>query len=435
MLAPVRVRGLASARGAGLLIAGMVIATPRAVPAKAAKAVVPGERHGLLVPVAATAVRIDRASVSFALTRELHEAAVTAVYWLTNTTGVSEPIDVALVFARGDASEADPRPAIEADGAPVSFHAATSGAVLAPRLGAWLEGHPEVARELRAPGGCTDPDQLRTLVAAAGGRCDGPCSRLVSWQASLNAVGIDRTGAREDERVFEAACEAIPGEVAELVERWAALADQGHLTFVLFHLDFEPHQTRRVAVHYEHRAAIDRDAHANPTFGFDYLLPPARRWEGMGPLDVTVRVPGHARFTPSIPFLGDGDTYHTELTVAAGGDVRFEVMSLDGLWLGMTERRGYWAIAIAASAIVTACFGVAAGRRWAGGSGWRRVVIPLLTAGPLAAVGTLAVLVVLLSAFPPHALGFGYAPLLRAALLIVVAVPLGAAAAAARSSA
>ncbi len=97
-----------------------------------------------------------------------------------------------------------------------------------------------------------------------------------------------------------------------------------------------------------------------------------------------------------------------------------------GLWLGMTEPRGYWIILMIAMAAVTALVGAAAGYLARARSGWRRVALPIVTAGPLAAVCNVAVLVLLLAAFPPAGLGFGYAGLIGGVLLVLISVPVGA---------
>jgi hypothetical protein len=187
-----------------------------------------------------------------------------------------------------------------------------------------------------------------------------------------------------------------------------------------------------VTVHHDLRARADRTAAVNATYGFGYLLTPGKRWEGRGPLDVTVEVPGRARVASALPFRQDGDTYRAEFSTWPAAELRFDVLPLDGLWFGMTEPRGYLAIAVAAMAVVASLLGVAAGRVWSRAvAGWRRVAIPLVTAGPLAAVVTFASLVILLAASPPQALGFGRDAFFHGALLVFLAVPLGAAVSAA----
>jgi hypothetical protein len=200
---------------------------------------------------------------------------------------------------------------------------------------------------------------------------------------------------------------------------------------LLFHLELEPHQTRSVTVHHDLHPRVDRAAAVNSTFGFGYLLAPGKRWEGRGSLDITVEVPGRARLASALPFYRDGDTYRAELSTWPAADLEFDTLPLDGLWFGMTEQRGYLAIAVLAMVAVASLLGVAAGRVWRAREGWRRLAIPLVTAGPLAAIVTFAALVILLAASPPYALGFGRDAFFHGALLVFLAVPLGAAASAA----
>jgi hypothetical protein len=321
-------------------------AEPAGARAAPAHAVVEGDRRGVLVPLAPTPVRVERASIAFALGKGLDMAALTATYRLENPSDAVVPVDVAFAFPRAGEMDREPVVACEADGAPVRLRAAICGDLL---------------------------------------------------PATLGFVGDD--GAT--------------------------------LGCLLFHLEIEPHQGRSVTVHHDLRAAIDRAAAVNSTFGFGYLLSPAKRWAGRGPLDVVVVVPGHARMSSPLPFRRDGGTYRAELSSWPAEELRFDVLPLDGLWFGMTQPRGYVANAVAAMAAAAGVLGTAAGRTWRRSAGWRSFAIPLLTAGPLAAVVTFALLVVLLAASPPHALGFGRDAFVRGALLILLAVPLGAAASAA----
>jgi hypothetical protein len=407
---------------------GASLVAPASARANVAKSVVDGERHGLLVPTNATSVRVDRESLAFALASTLDHAAVSAVYHLTNTGDAPEHAALVFAFVRGDGEHVDPHAAIEVDGAPVSFRDVTDGALLAPRLGAFLGQHADIAEELRAP---TDPGKLRALVEAAGGRCASECASLLAWQRSL--VDADPAGRPEDRIVYDAAREAIPAAVDELSRQWSQLADPTRLGFLLFQVDFAPRAPRTIAVHYEHRATDDLGAHANDTFRFDYLLSPAKRWASFGPLDVTVQVPGNAQVTSNVALARDGDTYHADLATLPDGELSFEVTSLDGLWLGIMDPRGYWAIVVAAVALASAAVGGAAGRVWSG-AGWRRFATPLVTAAPLAAACAFAVIALLLASFPPRALGFGYGGMLGCALLVLVSGPLGALASLASSA-
>jgi hypothetical protein len=215
-----------------------------------------------------------------------------------------------------------------------------------------------------------------------------------------------------------------------------------HLRHLIFHVDFAPGQPLMVAVHFTQQATEDRTVAVNSTYRFDHLLSPARRWAGFGPFDVSIRVPPGARFSSSFPFASypfsfvhDADGYRADVPGLPGGDLHFEVTPLSGLWLRMTRPPGYWAVTVAGLAAASVAVGAASGQRWGRAAGGKRAALPLLAAGALAAVSALAVLVLLLAASPPHALGFGYAGVLRGVLLAVLAGPLGAGAAAASARA
>jgi hypothetical protein len=423
-----------------LLTAASLLAAPRPAGANMAKAVLEGERYGALVPEGATSVRVDRETLSFTLAPALDSAAVTAAYQLTNGGAADEAADVAFAFVRGERGDGDPAASatVEADGAPLPFRSITDAGLLEPKLRAWLEAHPEVERELGAQGhegedagsAGTTADRLRALVADAGGKCRSDCRGLLAWHRSVGDDEPRFSPDLEDEALLHAAREAVPAAAAELTARWSALAgnrEDVRLGFLLFHLDLKPGQTRSVTVHYVHRPDADRSARVNPTYGFDYLLSPARRWAGFGPLDVSVQVPPNTRFASRTAFRRKGDTYRAELPGLPDGELRFEAMSLDGLWLGMTQPRGYWAILAFAIASTALAVGVTAGRFWARASRLRRLLLlPLLAAGPLSVACALAVLVLLLIAFPSEALGFGYEGILRGALLVLLAAPVGA---------
>jgi hypothetical protein len=325
------------------LLGTALLAAPGLARAETVPPVVEGDRRGVLVPLQPTSIRVERASIAFALAKGLDSAAVTAAYRLGNPSDAVVPLDVAFAFPRASEKDPDPVVALEADGAPVRLRGASCGDLLPVELG--------------------------------------------------------------------------------FVKN-----DAASLGCLLFHLELEPHQTRGVTVHHDLNAAVDRTLAVNSTFGFGYLLAPGKRWEGRGALDISVEVPGSARLVSALPFLRNGDSYRVELSTWPAADLRFDVLPLDGLWFGMTEPRGYLAIAVAVMAAVATVLGMAAGRVWSRArEGWRRVAIPLVTAGPLAAVVTFASLVILLSASPPHALGFGRDAFFHGALLVFLAAPLGAA--------
>ncbi len=348
---------------------------------RVAGAVVAGERYGGLVPEGATAVRVDRASVAFELLASVASAAVTATYRLRNTGAEAESTDVAFAFTRGERDD-DPgaRVSVTVDGAPLPMRTQRDVDLLGPRLNGWLDDHPDIDRALRAPNAPDAPDgaaRLQGLVEAAGGRCGDGCRHLVAWHRSVNGDEEQRLPARAvDAALLGAVREAIPGAFADLADHWTALGGRAgaHLGFLLFHVDFEPGQARAVTLRYVHRAEVLETGDVSSTYAFDYPFAPARRWAGFGPLDVSVHVPGRARFTARPALEHAGETWRASFPGLVGGDpqtpgpaglptrdLRFEVMSLEGLWLGMTEPGGYRAIAAAAIAAAAIAVGARPG--------------------------------------------------------------------------
>jgi hypothetical protein len=204
--------------------------------------------------------------------------------------------------------------------------------------------------------------------------------------------------------------------------------DVSRLGFLLFHIDFPPGKQRTITVRYEQRATLDREAHVNATSRFEYLLSPAKRWASFGPLDISIRVPPHTELWSPLPLRRDGDARRASLAGLPEGELHFSAMSLDGLWFGMTETAGYWAILIVTMAGAALGVGASTGKRWAARRRWARALLRVFVAGPAAAAASLAMLVMLMSAFPGHALGFGYGGLAFGALLVLLSVPAGAAA-------
>jgi hypothetical protein len=207
------------------------------------------------------------------------------------------------------------------------------------------------------------------------------------------------------------------------------------VVLLLFHIDFEPAKTRAVTVRYLQTATEDDYAAVNGTSGFDYLLSPAKHWASFGPLDISVRVLDEGtRFSSPFAFQPTGDTYRVHFATLPEGELHFETTSLAGLWFGMTKQDDYAAILLAAVSLATVGTSVWVGRRWAAATGRKRTLLPLLVAGPLAAMCTLGVVTLLSSLFPRHALGPGYSATVMHAFLVLLAMPIGAAVSAASAS-
>jgi hypothetical protein len=356
---------------------------------------------------------------------------------MTNTAAAAEGVDVAFVLVRGEHDhEPELHAEVKLDGAPLPYRALTDGEMLLPALRAWLTAHPEVERALRAVverGDAVGGDaSLRPIVAAAGGRCDEDCRHLLIWYRSTTAEGEQEPTSKRGEidRAYEAAREAIPREVEALSRRWSKSAQPLRTGFLLFHLDFAPGQSRAVTVRYEQRATEDRSARVNTTYRFVYLLSPARRWASFGPLDISVRAPPRVDLTASLPLRRDGDAYHASLPTLPDGELTISTMSRDGLWFGWSDPAGYWALVLAAMGLGALGIGAATGKWWQDrrGRAWQGALLRIFVAGPLAAAVSFAALVLLASAFPPHALGYGYGAFFGGALLVLLSLPAGAAA-------
>lgn len=410
----------------------VLLTLPLPALANMAKSVIDGDRPAILAPSARTAIRVDGESLDFTVDSKLHTAAVTATYRLSSAaTEGTEGADVAFVYLRPDGDH-DAKARVEIDGAPVEAKAQSDAEVLEPALRDWLAAHKDVDQALHAvvdkgDSIAGDPS-LRDPVAAAGGRCDyDDCRALLSWYRWVQDYDEDRPVRHaEDDRIYFAAHEAIPGEVEALAKRWSATHDRPRLGFLRFHLDMVAGQRRTVTVRYEQRATRDRAKHVNETFTFDYLLSPAKQWASFGPLDVTVHAPPDLDFSSPFPLKPEGDAYRASLPTLPEGELSFSLRSRQNLWFGWADTGNYWIVLTAGMLGSAIAVGAGTGRWWQQRRRWVSALLRLFAAGPLAASVSFAVLVLLSIAFPPHALGFGYGGLVGGALLVLLSIPVGA---------
>jgi hypothetical protein len=415
-----------------LTLAVMLLAPPAR--ANMARAVFEGERWAVLSPENATKVRVDGETLDFLLAPDLATATVLASYRMTNGGDAAESADIAFAYVRGERDgDSTPKATVQADGANVPFRAVTDAELLLPTLTAGPTAHPEIDQQLAATvakGDAVGGDRaLSEPVRAAGGSCFDDCRHLVMWYRTIKgpADEDDRPSKRaEEDRVYEAAREAIPREVDALIKAFSTDHGMPRLGFVLFRADFAPHQKRAITVRYEQRATLDRAKHVNDTYRFDYLLSPASRWASFGALDVSVRVPADASFSSALAFRGEGDTYHASLPSLPAGELRFEVTSRRGLWFGWDKYDAYWFLCLAVAAITSIGLGAATGRLWPLRSLYERLLLRFFVGGALAGVVTLAAVVLLAAAMPTHALGFGYGAAIGIFMLIGASLPVGA---------
>jgi hypothetical protein len=406
---------------------------------------VDGDRFGPIVAQAATAVRVDRATLKFAVAEDLASAAVTATYELTNP-GAATDLEAAFVHVRGHVATwrgQQRRPyedeAISVDGSGVAFRVVRDVEVVEPALTAWLAANPPVEeglRELARKEPWDWDERLEPLVAAAGGRCEGGCHDILRWYRDVRGFGggDDRDewivrGERED-RVVDAAREAIPGVVEALTRDWTTGSSHRRglrrMDRLSFHLDFAAGQTRTMTVHYTHRPSADPDERANPFYTYEFLLAPARSWAGFGPLAVAIDVPGRTQFASSSPFEAEGEQRRVVLPGPHSGELRFEVMPLRGLWFGVTSP-GFYFLALTIAVVLTtlAVSRVITRHRTRLGPGTWRTILHALGSGLLAMLAPIAVYVlgVLLTVFPARVLAYlggDFSPLFEGALLFML---------------
>jgi hypothetical protein len=339
-----------------------------------------GEGHGPLVPQKDTDVRVDSEDLAFVLAPGLNSAAVTATYRMTNGSAVATSPEVAFVVVAGENREPAPEASIELDGAPVAFRVVTDAALLGAPLDAWLIAHPEIASELArlsapdAKGGNGDRfAELGRLVPS----CSGACNfyELLAWYEGRNVARTPGDDVRRNAQIVGAAKVAIPDDVAKLQAGWSKLPSWRRLSWLAFRLDFKAGEAHTVVVRYTHASGFNSRGTVNPTFTYDYLLSPAKRWARFGPLHLSVKVPEQTRLNASIPLTREGDTYRADLSGLPEGELSLHAMSLKGLLFGMTTPEGYWGLLLVALTAVSVALSVWLGRIWARLGSRLRVVL------------------------------------------------------------
>ncbi len=383
-----------------------VMASPRPARANAAPMIFLGERHGPIAPRSSASIHVVREELSFDVPDDLSPAKVTAKY--TMRADARERVTIAFAFVRARFGAAGSSLRIDAsiaiDGAPIDARLTSDGELLEPKLHAWVDAHPDVARALRAASGAAYPrDEAERILRSLGSPCGDGCRALVEW-ASIPA---EHAGDVKHEWALRAARELIPDEVEALHRGWSTLAEKREIGFLIFEADMDRDRTREIAVRYEHRATRDSRDTVNGTYLFEYLLSPASRWASFGPLDVTIRVPARASFASPRAFTRDPSTGALRASFATlpPGELTFTVTSTEGLWLGLARHRSYWILlgaAIATAATLTStALGLIAARRPE-----RSALFVALPGGLFAFVVAFMVRAALCGALPRHALAF-----------------------------
>lgn len=386
-----------------------VMASPRLARANAAPMIFLGARHGPIAPRSSTNIHVVREELSFDVPDDLSPANVTAKY--TMRADARERVTIAFAFVRAGFSSPGGSLRIDTsitiDGTPIDAELTTDGALIEPRLRAWLDARPDVTRALRAASDAGEQsDEAKRIMESLGAPCGEGCPALLRWWS-----GRDHGQAPWDIGYWlalRAAREVIPNEVEALQRGWSTFEEARHLGFLLFHADMDRDRPREITVRYEHYPMRDSRDYVNGVYLFEYLLSPASRWASFGPLDVTIRVPAHAELSSSRAFTRDPSTGALRASFATlpPGELTFTVTSTKGLWLGLARHRSYWillgaAIATAAT-LVSALAGLLAARRRAG----QRVLLAAVAGAAFAFVAAFATHAALVGALPRHALYF-----------------------------
>lgn len=400
-------------RGAiGVALVGVVcLAQTKDALANMAKWWSEGELHGPLVPQDDTEVRVDSEDLTFVVAPSLASAEVTATYRMTNGGATDSKANIAFVMVAsesaghgGQGGRRAPQATVTIDGEPVTSHVVTESEVLAPRLEAWLEAHPDAKKELaRLTAQHERPSysDAETLHRFAPG-CRGECDALLRWYSDRDDV---------DNQV-RAAEEAIPDETAKVRRGWTKRSDSGPLAWLTFPLAIGAGATRTVRVQYTHISGSDRHKAVNEVFTYVYMLSPAKRWARFGDLHIDIRLPPDATIqSSSIPFSPDakGGIHRASLSGLPEGELDFDVMSRRGLLFGMSRPTGYWLMLVALMALLTIPGAARLGRVWArAGSPSRRVLGCIFGTGAAATLWNGVAMSLLGTAFPRGAFGNGY---------------------------
>lgn len=351
-----------------------------------------GEGHGPLVPRHDTEVRVDSEELSFEVAPSLDRAEVTATYSMTNGGAAASDAEVAFVVVAaeglGDDRLEEPRVALTVDGEPLAFRVVTDAELLKPALEAWLAKQAE-----------PDPEIAGLLAPTKG---DG-------------------------EAIVRAAERVIPAQVTKLHDGWSMLASTRRLTWLTFKLAFAAGATRKVKVRYTHVAGSDARRAVNPTFTYDYLLSPARRWARFGRLELAVHMPPRTELESSLALTRDGDTYRASFDGLPNQELSLFAMSTRGLLFGMTRPTGYWSLLAACLALVVVPLSWRLGRAWArlARSKVGMWLLCVFGTGALVSVASVLVEWLVSAAVPAAAFGVGYGPAFGLLLFVIVSAMVG----------
>jgi hypothetical protein len=412
-----------SPRLASLVLALLALLATSPARANIGQSSTEGETFAPLLARVPSTLRVDSEDLDFELDADLLVATVTATYRMSNP-GAATSVDAAFVFAAPSITH-EPAPSITIDGAPVDFTVTSDADQLIGKLLAWIASHPAIEKEIErlaplAPHQYTEFEALRGLVDAAGSRCGWGCERLVQSYARLKSrvTGDEALG----DIVVDASRELVPDAVDKMAEGWSTLAQRERLRWLGFRLELGQGAARTIVVRYRQLAGTDRKTRVNRTAIYNYLLSPAKSWASFGPLHIAVHTPPDARIVASsLPLPAKGRGYEADLATLPDGELTFDVMSVNGVWLGMTTPSGYWAIIGLAMAAATGFIGTRLGRAFSGArSGCAGSLLRPTSAAALCMIASVLIGWILGACMPPGAMGFGYGPVVGLAFLTLV---------------
>jgi hypothetical protein len=397
------------------IVAMLVLGDASPARANIAQSRTDGETFAPLLARVPSTFRVDSEDLEFRLDADLSTASVTATYRMSNP-GPATAVDVAFVFVRDDRGTGqDAAPSVSVDGTQVEYTVLSDAEQLVGKLLVWMSAHPAVEQEIVRLGTLDrreyqDLETLRGLLRANGARC-GACERLVGSYGELQRGTPSLVDGSLGEIVVDASRELIPEAVEQMTKGWSTESPPGRMTWLGFRLELAEGATRAVVVRYRHVAGADLASHVNTTFTYHYLLSPAKSWASFGPLHIVVLTPPGARVWGSRPLAKGLSGYRADFASLPDGELTFEVMSMNGVWLGMTTSSGYWGVLLLSLTVATTFIGIRLGRLEsrarsgclgsllrASGTAGLCMAASVLLAGLLGAIG------------PSRALGFGYGP-------------------------
>jgi hypothetical protein len=200
--------------------------------------------------------------------------------------------------------------------------------------------------------------------------------------------------------------ERSPGPSFPPDPAWKLDGRWGTARLDLTKVSFQAGQTRVVELRYEHPGQLT-DRVGEPR-SYEIACGPAAGWAGVGPLDLSFRIPPGARLETSFPLLRRAEAEVGSHISLPSGTVSILARAPGSVWLGITDYGTYWwilGVTCFASAIL---MGAIVGRASARADRrWVRIVLGSIGWPVLGLMASAAAAFGLLAAMPRFALGNG----------------------------